>query len=154
MRQNTKRRAAKNRVDAGIRRSLVARFEDGGCWVCGASSKRPNLSRPISLSKLCCHELGACNSGLRAKSQGDVRFLLVVCFWCNQNEVGHKGKWPEARQLMLKKLRDPLNYARESYLHFTRPNAPDRITEAEVEAWRDSMPAARPTGRYPDWRTL
>lgn len=153
MRANTRKRAKKNRTDAGVRRELVCRFEAGGCWVCGHSSKRPHPARLIGLSKLCCHELGMCNGGLRAKAQGDPRMLLVVCFWCNQNEVGNKQRWPEARQLALKKARDRENYNLPAYLRLTRPDAMERITEADVDAWLPSIPVVV-TWRYPDWRTL
>ena len=154
MRQYTKKRAAANRIAQGTRRSLVAQHEDGGCWVCGYSSKRPNPALPLKLSKLCCHELGACNGGLRGKSQGDARFLLVVCFWCNQHEVGDKSKWPEVRQLALKLARDPETYDLLAYLKHTRPAALERISEADVASWLSLLPVRRFAGRYQDWRTL
>lgn len=62
---------------------------------------------------------------------------LRVCRQCH-DAMDDYSKWPIARQLALKKLRDPEHYDRVK-VNELRGEAPESITEEEVDEWVEKM---------------
>ena len=114
-----------------MRRELV--LSVGRCEMCGHNPT--NHSAGAISWRLDCHEIA---SGANRQKALDKPFgLLVLCWWCNSEEATDKVKWPEARQLALLKSRRPWDYNLAAYNELVGPalrGAPNRITEAEVEA--------------------
>ena len=94
---------------------------------------------PRELSQLCCHEIA--NGPLRDAALDKPFAILVACWVCNG---GCLERWPEAKQLAVLKFAAPENYDLEAYNKLVNPNAPNRITQAEVNHWLFCMfPSAR-----------
>lgn len=128
-----RKRAAKS---SGLRRKLVN--ESGECMACGHSSRNPIPGMPLQMSKLACHEIYRGSSGRQLSL--DKKFaLLVLCWRCNSIEFDDLVKWPQARQLCLLQVRRPDLYNLAKFNHLVNPRAPERITQAEVDAWLPSM---------------
>lgn len=79
------------------------------------------------------HEIA--NGALRRKAWDKPYATLVVCWHCN-GELMDKGKWPQARQLAVLKEKAPDQYDLEAFNHLVNPNAPNRITQEEVDERR------------------
>lgn len=124
-----RRRAAEVR---GMRQRLVN--EADGCEICNHSPDNPNPSFPWELSKLVCHEI-LCGSGYREKALDQPYAILVICVYCNEHVVTNKGKWPQARQLATLQRRAKSRYDLVAFNKLANANAPDRITQAEVDEW-------------------
>jgi hypothetical protein len=90
------------------------------------------------LSQLVVHEVagGAC----RALSLDKPYACLVLCAYCNLYEVEDKRKWPQARQLAVLMRKSPEDYDLAAFNYLVNPNAPNRITQEEVDAWIPTIP--------------
>jgi len=111
-----------------FRLDLIAKV--GKCEVCGHSEKKPNRNLPSDCSKLAVHEIA--NGPDRAKALDQEYAILVLCYACNQ-EMCSKHVWPQSRQLAVLRTRRPSDYDLVAFNHLVNPNAPNRITEQEVE---------------------
>ena len=60
---------------------------------------------------------------------------LLVCQSCHREIEDNRAAWPLARQLAIKAVRDPDNFDLKVWLELYHPNAPDRVTWAEVAAF-------------------
>lgn len=118
-----------------IREALIAKRERGGCMNCGHSEDHPHRRLPLSCSQLCCHEIA--NGPLRDKALDKPYAILVLCWHCNGEEMEDSAKWPEARQLALLQAEAPEDYDLVAYNFLVNPRAPNRITQGEVDAYRD-----------------
>lgn len=118
-----------------VRDMLIAAC--GECMICGRSPKSPHRGKPPELSQLCCHEIA--NGPHRLKALDKPYAILVLCWWCNGNEVEDKAKWPQARQLALLQRRSPHNYDLAAFNSLVNPRAPQRITQDEVDEYGGSL---------------
>jgi hypothetical protein len=64
----------------------------------------------------------------------------VLCAYCNLYEVEDKRKWPQARQLAVLMRKSPEDYDLAAFNYLVNPNAPNRITQEEVDAWIPTIP--------------
>ena len=128
MRFQSKKRQARMAEVKPIRQGLIDRV--GECELCGASAVRPNRSRMPGLSQLCCHEIA--NGPHRDKALDKPYAILVLCWYCNGNEVTNKREWPEAKQLALLALSRPEDFDVRAFCSLINPNAPNRVTYEEV----------------------
>ena len=103
--------------------------------ICRSSPRRPDRRRPKECSALVCHEIAG--GPLREKSLDKPFAILVLCAYCNQYEVEDKAKWPQARQLALLMDKAPSHYNLAAFNRLVNPNAPNRITQEEVDRYRD-----------------
>lgn len=137
-----RRQSKKNRQRAaqvrGMRQRLVN--EIGQCMACGYSSRNPNPAFPIGLSKLCCHEM--LRGSYRQKVLDEPAALLVLCVRCNCHEFTDAGKWPIPRQLCLQQNRAPDWYDLRRFNELKSQFAPQAITQAEVDAYTETIPDA------------
>lgn len=108
---------------------------DDNCWVCdlnfGSWKYRSDMVRQD-------HHIA---SGIYRKKSKDVpAALMVVCQACHlgNNGLHDRDVWPIARQLALKKLRDPKHYDRVT-VNRLRGRVDEAITEAEVDEWVGRM---------------
>lgn len=125
-----------NRAAAGLRRRLVN--EAGCCMNCGYSPKNPNPELPIQCSKLSCHEIarGKYRQSFLNESCG----LLVLCSYCNCHVFDDASQWPEARQLAMLATRRPDLHNLKRFNQIVNPNAPNRVTKAEIEDFLPTIP--------------
>lgn len=72
---------------------------------------------------------------MREKALDKVYALLVLCWWCNGDEVVDKEKWPQSRQLAVLKAKCPESYDLQAFNFLVNPRAPNRITQEEVDFW-------------------
>ena len=112
-----------------LRQSLVD--ASGQCMICGTHEGK-RLHAAGGLHRLCCHEIA--NGSDRQKAVGEPSCLLVLCWWCNQNEVTDKSAWPQSRQLWLLRERAPERFDLSRFNEVVG-FGPDRITLEEVDAW-------------------
>lgn len=111
-----------------IRKTLIEKH--GACMICGRGPHKPWKSLPMWASNLCCHEI--CCGKNRTRALDKPYAILVICGYCNQYIVVDKKKWPEARQLAV--LQDKSDgYDLKAYNNLVNPNAPNRITQEEVD---------------------
>lgn len=121
-----------------LRRSLVESI--GFCELCGLRPRRDVHA------VLHCHEL--LGGGRRDKTLDEPASLLVTCWECNSGPLNCKaapwvqverciecGLYPLARQLAIIKFRCPERYDLERVLELRNPNAPNAVTEEEVDEW-------------------
>lgn len=109
------------------------REEVGRCEICGAAPGRHVRNTPAELAALNCHEIA---NGIHRQKALDKPFaILVLCAWCNQYAVTNKAEWPQSRQLAVLQKKRPLHYDLAAFNHLVNPNAPDRITQEEVDDW-------------------
>jgi len=106
-----------------ITRGLWSHLHDA-CMVCGS---RDNLET---------HEIA--NGAAREASLAIPATWLRVCQECHQGPRGlhHKGVWPVARQLALKKWHDPEYYDRV-WVNLLRGRDEGAITEADVDQYTE-----------------
>jgi hypothetical protein len=112
------------------RRRLIQ--DTGLCMICGNSPKVRRYG-VADMNLLCCHEI--LNGPDRDKVLDEPSCLLVLCWGCNQYEVTDKTRWPLSRQLAVLKQKAPERYNRERVMWLRNPNAPDFVTEHEVDQW-------------------
>ena len=105
----------------------------GKCWICGHSPRNPHRDKPLSCSQLCCHEI--CGGPHRQNLLDKPHSLLVLCWYCNGEEVEDRDKWPEARQLAVLKKNNPHVYDLGAHNMIVNPNAPNRVTQEEVDQY-------------------
>lgn len=124
-------------VDAArpIREGLLARNDR--CWICGHGPRNPWRRKPRECSELSVHEIA--RGPHRERALGRPEALLVTCWWCNSQKLTDRRKWPEARQLAALKRHSPKAYDLEAYNRLVRPRAPNRITEEEVDRYRETL---------------
>lgn len=134
LRRQSKKTRAKERKATGSRQRW--RKEAGCCMVCGYSPHRPNPYLPTFMSKLVCHEIS--NGPLRLKTIGEPSCVLVACRYCNEHWLTNKADFPEARQLAILQAKAPARYDLRRFIQLTSPQAPDRITQADVDSFRAS----------------
>ena len=135
MRRISKRRAKRNRQVSKIRKGLIRRVRK--CELCQHGPKRPSRSHPLEGSLLACHEIARGIHRSRALDQPYA--LLVVCWLCNSHLATHPKEWPESRQLAVLRASRPDDYDLEAYNLLVNPNAPERITQDEVDQWRGKI---------------
>ncbi len=88
------------------------------------------------MSTLVVHEIA---NGPNRQAALDKPFAcLVLCWWCNGHVVTDKSQWPESRQLATLRRCIPENYDLVAYNALVNPRAPLRITQDEVDAWRET----------------
>lgn len=128
MRRVSAKRQRRMREAKPIRDELIEKV--GECEICGTSLSQPRRGMPMELSQLCCHEIA--NGPLREKALDQPYALLVLCWYCNGHEVVNKGEWPESRQLAVLAGSRPEDFDLEAFCYLMNPNAPNRVTLAEV----------------------
>ena len=136
LRPRSKKTAARERAAAGVRRSWV-NATGRICMICGHGPFNPNPKYPPFMSKVVCHEIS--NGPLRQASLDKPFAVLCACKACNEGDLDKKGIWPEARQLCVLKVKAPERYDLDAYLRHTSPNAMQRITQEEVDAYLESV---------------
>ncbi len=104
--------------------------------ICGASPARPHRDKPRELSRLCCHEI-ACGA-YRQLALDKPYAILALCWWCNGHVVTSKSDWPQSRQLNTLQRKAPQSYDLVAFNYLINPRAPNRITQAEVDAWNST----------------
>ena len=110
-----------------LRDSLIR--QAGRCMVCSVSAKQ---------ARLACHEI--LNGPLRDKTLDEPCSLLVLCWDCNSNKMTDKNEWPVARQLSVLLEKSPENYDLERFNWLRNPNAPNYVTQEEVDAHKKTPP--------------
>ena len=123
LRQQSTKTARIEREAAKVRREWKA--EAGCCMACGYRLR------------LVGHEIS--NGPLRRQSLDKPFCVLIICRRCNEGPFMDKSIWPEARQLCLLMVRARERYDLAAYLNHTNPRAPIRITQADVDAYRESV---------------
>lgn len=88
----------------------------------------------MQCSVLTVHEISR-GSGLREKALGHRHSCLVLCWFDNSVEFTNALIWPEAKQLALLHAVRPEDFDLQSHNRFVNPRAPNRITQAEVDAY-------------------
>lgn len=121
MRHTSKKRAAYNRLHAKQRLAYLREFPR--CMICGEPSQ-------------CVHEIARGSS--RMVAFGEPACWLATCSICNCGPLTDAYIWPVARQLWVKKQRDAERYDRR-LVNIIRGREPEAITEAEVDAWRNTI---------------
>ena len=76
------------------------------------------------------HEIAKRSSA--PKTWGNRLNYLLLCQSCHREVEASREVWPLARQLALKLVRDPKHFDLKSWLALYYPNAPERVTWAEV----------------------
>ena len=116
-----------------VREWLLARFDR--CMICGHSGRFPHPGKPPECSRLSVHEIA--NGQNRQKSLNQPYALLVLCWYCNEAVVTDKSLWPQARQLAKLQEKNPEDYDLKAFNYLVNPRAPNRITQVEVDHWRE-----------------
>ncbi len=112
-----------------MRAALVA--EVGCCECCRYD---PLNVRPGNIRwGLCVHEIA--NGPTRLRCLDKPFGVLCTCWYCNSNILTDKKTWPVSRQLWALRRSRPQDYSLEKYLAEFHPNAPQAITQEEVDAW-------------------
>ncbi len=118
---SSKRRKRMKEVKS-LRSSLIK--QAGRCMVCSVSTNR---------ARLACHEI--LNGPLRDKTLSEPCSLLVLCWDCNSNKMTDKAEWPVARQLAVLQDKNPEHYDLVRFNWLRNPNAPNYVTQEEVNAF-------------------
>lgn len=130
MRRMSKKRRERYESTREYRNALVE--DTKRCMLCGTNPTR-RLWGVAELNNLCCHEI--LNGPDRQKVLDEPSCLIVACWKCNGNDLEDKKTWPLARQLALIKVKAPERYDRERVMFLRNPNAPNFVTEGEVDAY-------------------
>lgn len=128
MRRVSQKRASREREAKPFRDALIKSI--GRCQGCG---KRHAPWQ--DLSRLCVHEIAG--GPLRQKSLDKPYAVLVLCWGCNGGPFEDKSIWPQARQLALLQDQRPDDYDLVAFNYLVNPNAPNRITQEEVDEYRN-----------------
>lgn len=107
------------------------------CLACGASEKRPLRGFPSGYSRVSVHEI-LCGP-LRQKVLDEPCALLVLCWRCNSELFTNRRLWPHARQLALLQDRWPEHYDLERFNFLRNPNAPNYVTQEDVDQYREDQ---------------
>jgi hypothetical protein len=126
MKRVSRKRAARMDEVRDFRNGLIDRV--GHCERCKVSHRI--LERHGG--KLSVHEIA--NGPLRDKALDKPYAVLVLCWKCNQDFCA-KGTYPQSMQLSILKESRPEDYDLVSFNHLVNPNAPNRITQEEVDEW-------------------
>jgi len=128
----SKKRVQRMKEAMPIRLELI---EEAGnvCMYCGHGPGNPNRDMPAGMSRVDCHEI--LNGPLRDKTLDEPCSLLVLCFAHNAGDFHRKQLWPPARQLALLLARSPHRYDLERFNWLRNPNAPDFVTQEEVDEY-------------------
>ena len=121
MRRMSKKYAARVEECREFRRKLIKRR--GSCDTCGREAG------PGEHPYLECHEIA--RGPLRYRALDLAYAILVVCRACHA-EI-HRASWTETEQLQVLKLSCPDDYDLAAYNNLVNPDAPNRITEEEVD---------------------
>jgi len=114
-----------------LRQGLISAA--GRCMACLVTPKHARLD---------CHEI-LCGS-LRDKTLDEPCSLLVLCWRCNSEEMTDKVRWPVARQLALLHEYSPEHYDLVRFNWLRNPNAPNFVTQEEVDVYRNEFKNRRP----------
>lgn len=114
--------------------SAKALRDEGDCEICGHGPDNPHPDKPWQMSVMNAHEI-LNGMGRRQKARGVRYASLRLCAWCNLYVVVNKKDWPASRQLAALRASRPEDYDLVAFLELRNPNAPQAITEAEVEQW-------------------
>lgn len=109
------------------------------CWVCGWREGKYKSCR----FRLDTHEIA--RGPHRRRALREPSCWVRVCNVCH-DEMDDYAIWPIARQLALKKMRDP-GYCNCERVNLVRGRSPHAITEEDVGLWVDtitSLPALPP----------
>jgi hypothetical protein len=129
MRRNTMKRAKRNRDCAEWRKALIQRV--GRCEACGCSPAYRKLLG-WDLHSLAVHEIA--RGSHRHKARDKAYAVLVVDREYHDEKLSSKSEWPESRQLAALRQSRPQDYDLAAYNALVGLG-PDRITEADVDAW-------------------
>jgi hypothetical protein len=97
---------------------------------------------PAGHARLDCHEI--LNGAMRDKTLDEPCSLLVLCWPCNSNKMTDKKLWPVARQLALLQEWSPDAYDLVRFNWLRNPDAPNFVTQEEVDVYRDEFKKRRP----------
>lgn len=61
--------------------------------------------------------------------------VLVACWDCNGGVLNRKGEYPVARQLAVLQHANPEGYDLVRFNFLRNPNAPNYVTQDEVDQW-------------------
>lgn len=131
MRPVSDKRRKRNAEAKPFRENLIKTV--GQCEICGHSPQHKWKDKPADCSQLCVHEIA--NGPDRNKALDKPFATLVLCWWCNGQEVTSKADWPESRQLAVLARSRPMDFDLSAYLKLTNPNAMKRIEIHEVLSW-------------------
>lgn len=93
---------------------------------------------PRSGARLCVHEIA--DGPHRQKALDKPYACLVTCWQCNSGPLKDAKEWPESRQLALLQAWFPDRYDLVAFNLLVNVNAPQRITQSEVDQWTESLP--------------
>lgn len=127
MKWRSKKAADRAREAKPFRDALLLRYPR--CMICGSIRRNSLLGKSV----LCVHEIA--NGPYRQKALDKPYACLVLCVYCNEFVVTDKAVWPQSRQLARLKACLADNYDLQAFNRLINPNAPNRITEDEVNAW-------------------
>ena len=136
MRWQSEKSRKRAREAKPVRQALLAKHDL--CLVCEHGPRHPWRDKPPACSRLCVHEIA---DGKHRQNALDLPCaLLVVCWWCNSESLKDASEWPEARQLSLMQKYAPEQYDLAAYNRLVDERATDRITQAEVDSWTETLP--------------
>ena len=131
MKRQSDKTAALRIREKALKEALIE--EIGHCEICGHNPSAPRKWKRGVCWALHKHEIA--RGQFRAAAADKRCAVLLVCFMCHQEKLSNRKEWPEARQLAALKLSRPSEYDLAAYRQLKYPNAPEAITEAEVEKW-------------------
>lgn len=117
-----------------IRHHLIR--TSGGCMICRHGPDNPWRSRLARFSQLACHEIARGPSRTRALDKPYA--ILVVCGYCH-DRLDDTYLWPQARQLAVLQRVAPQYYDLGAFNHLVNPRAPNRITQEEVDQYKEGF---------------
>jgi len=127
MRRISPKAVERRKAERSLKAALVAKV--GKCEICGHDPSRVRRGQIAwALHK---HEIA--RGPNRSKAAVERYAVLLVCFLCHE-QLSSRKAWPEARQLAVLKRSRPEDYDLQAYNALVG-RGPERITEAEVEAW-------------------
>ena len=91
-----------------------------------------NHVAPAFLSALCCHEIAG--GPTRSKFLDEPCGILVVCWYCNGEQLEDKKLWPRSKQLALLNRVRPGWYDLDRFCNLAYGNT-TAITPQEVNEW-------------------
>ena len=130
MKMFSRKRTKRNRESKQLRQQLIRDY--GFCMCCDATTT--NRYIPAHFLSLCCHEIagGPHREAFLDQPCG----ILVVCLWCNGNDLEDHSLWPRAKQLALIKQHGGGYYDLGRWCGIL---GREEVEEGEVEFWRGVM---------------